>query len=98
MITKGANMVLENEMDKKPEIEYPIEWGYKLIGRDSDELQACIAKIMGEKEHTATAGHASKTGKFHSYNTKCIVQNEGSETKSSKHLRIVRPWRWLFRL
>jgi len=77
-------MVLDNETDKKPEIEYPIEWGYKLIGRDSDELQACIAEVMGEKEHTATAGHASKTGKFHSYNTKCIVQSEEERNKIFK--------------
>jgi len=69
-------MILDNETKTKPDIEYPTEWGYKLIGRDSDELSACIIQVMGDKEHTSTKGHASKTGKFHSYNTKCTVESE----------------------
>jgi len=77
-------MILDSETDKKPEIEYPIEWGYKLIGRDNSKLQTCISKIMGNKKHTTTAGHASKTGKFHSYNTKCIVENEEERNKIFK--------------
>ncbi len=76
MITRENKMILDNEVKTKPEIEYPTEWGYKLIGRDSDELQQCITKVMSGKKHTVKAGNTSRTGKFHSYNTKCIVQTE----------------------
>ena len=69
-------MILDNKTQKKPEINYPTTWGYKIIGRDKEKLKACIKEIMKDKDHTTKAGNASKTGKFHSYNATCTVENE----------------------
>jgi putative lipoic acid-binding regulatory protein len=69
-------MVLDNNTPEKPEINYPTNWGFKLIGRDKEKLKACIKEVMGDKEHLCSSGNASRTGKFHSYNTSCTVESE----------------------
>ena len=73
--------IIENEMPKRPEINYPTEWGFKLIGRDKERLLSCIKEIMGEKKHSCSLGNASKTGKFHSYNASCSVESEEERNK-----------------
>jgi len=61
---------------EKPEIQYPTQWGFKLIGRDKSALLACIKEVMGEKEHLCSVGNRSKNGKFHSYNATCTVESQ----------------------
>jgi len=68
-------MILDNNTPDKPTIEYPTDWGFKIIGRDKEKLKACIKEVMGDKEHLCSVGNASRTGKFHSYNTSCRVEN-----------------------
>ncbi len=72
-------------LDGKPEINYPTEWGFKLIGRDKDALLACIKESMGDKKHQCSLGNRSKTGKFHSYNAKCSVDSEEERNKIFKY-------------
>ena len=68
--------ILDNQTAEKPTITYPTNWGFKLIGRDKENLKACIKEVMGDKEHLCSLGNASKTGKFHSYNASCTVENQ----------------------
>ena len=68
-------MAILNENDK-PKIEYPTQWGFKLIGRDKDKLKKVIKEIMGDKEHLCSEGNSSKNGKFHSYNASCQVDSQ----------------------
>ena len=75
-IHKDAQMILDNQTSDKPEIVYPTEWGFKIIGRDKDALRQVIQETMGDKEHDCTYGNTSKNGKFHSYNAKCIVDTQ----------------------
>ena len=69
-------MILDDNMPDKPKIDYPTNWGFKLIGRDKEALLKCIKEIMGEKTHQCSLGNRSKTGKFHSYNASCSVESE----------------------
>ena len=69
-------VILDDKTQEKPEVQYPTQWGFKLIGRDKDALYACIKEVMGEKEHLCSLGNASKNGKFHSYNASCLVENQ----------------------
>lgn len=69
-------MILDDKTPQKPDISYPTEWGFKIIGRDRDALEACIKEIMGDKEHHCSVGNVSKTGKFHSYNARCEVMSQ----------------------
>ncbi len=77
-------MILDDKTQNKPKIEYPTNWGFKLIGKDKEKLLACIKETMGEKEHLCSLGNASKTGKFHSYNASCTVESKEERDKLFK--------------
>ena len=80
--------VLDNNTPEKPEINYPTNWGFKLIGRDKEALLACIKEIMkemGEKEHLCSLGNTSRTGKFTTYNASCTVNTEEERNRIFKY-------------
>jgi len=76
---------LDDKTQGKQQIEYPTNWGFKLIGRDKDALLVCIKEALGEKEHLCSLGNASKTGKFHSYNASCNVETEEERNRIFKY-------------
>jgi len=85
--TSKDKLILDSECKTRPDIDYPTTWSYKIIGKDLDKLIACVKTIMKEtndKKHTCTQGHASKTGKFHSYNTTCTVDTEEERNRIFK--------------
>ncbi len=69
-------MILDDKTDKKPQIDYPTQWGFKIIGRDKEALLKAIKEVMGEREHLCHLGNSSKTGKFHTYNASCTVEHQ----------------------
>ena len=69
-------MILDANSNKKPEITYPCEWGYKVIGVDKLKLETAIFEIMGERDYQKKAGNTSSKGKFHSLNARCQVNSE----------------------
>jgi len=69
-------VILDDKTQDKPQIEYPTQWGFKLIGRDKDALHKAIKEVMGEREHLCHYGNPSKNGKFHSYNASCEVPSQ----------------------
>ena len=85
MATSGGKLILDSECQTKPKIEYPINWGFKIIGRDKDKLLACIKEVMKEKEHLCSLGNTSSTGKFTTYNASCTVVNEEERNKIFKY-------------
>lgn len=85
---ENQKLVLDSATKTRPDIEYPTQWGFKLIGRDKEALEKCIKDIMketGDKIHTCTLGNKSKTGKFHSYNASCTVDTEEERNKIFKY-------------
>ena len=69
-------MILDDKCDERPEIEYPCEWGYKIIGKDRDALEAVIVEIMAKRDYTKREGNTSSKGKFHSLSIQCQVESE----------------------
>ena len=69
-------MILDDKCDERPEIEYPCEWGYKIIGTDREALEAVIVEAMGKRDYTQKEGNSSSKGKFHSLNMRCQVESE----------------------
>ena len=69
-------MILDDKTQEKQQIDYPTQWGFKLIGKDKEALQACIKEVMGDKEHLCSTGNVSRNGKFHSYNASCSVVSQ----------------------
>ena len=80
--------VLNDETLEKPEINYPTDWGFKIIGRDKDALEKCIKEIMkieGNKKHLCSIGNQSKTGKFTTFNATCTVASEEERNRIFKY-------------
>ena len=69
-------MILDANSCEKPDIEYPCEWGYKIIGTDKVKLQATVFDVVGEREYTTKEGNSSSKGKFHTLNMKCRVESQ----------------------
>ena len=69
-------MILDDKCQTKPDIEYPCEWGYKIIGTDKDALEMCISEIMQGRRHGIKEGNRSSKGKFISINSQCRVKSQ----------------------
>ena len=69
-------MLLDGNSCDKPQIDYPCEWGYKIIGKDSVKLKAVVFDVMGSRDYTIKDGNSSSKGKFHSLNSRCQVDSE----------------------
>ena len=77
-------MILDGNSCEKPEIEYPCEWGYKIIGTDKSALQAVIFDVVGERAYKTKNGNTSSKGKFHSLNMTCRVESQEDRDKIFK--------------
>jgi len=69
-------VILDANSCEKPEIEYPCEWGYKIIGKDKTALQTAIFDVVGERAYVTKGGNSSSKGKFHSLNMTCRVKSQ----------------------
>ena len=54
--------------EEKPQIHYPCEWRFKLIGEDLDKMKSAIGRVLSEKEYTQTRSNSSRSGKFNAIN------------------------------
>ena len=69
-------MILDGNSCEKPEINYPCEWGYKIIGTSDSRLEACVFEIIGSREYTIGKGKSSSKGKFYALTATCEVASE----------------------
>lgn len=69
-------MILDGNSCEKPQIDYPCEWGYKLIGRDKAKLEVAIFDIVGTRAYKTKGGNSSSKGKFHTVNMHCKVASQ----------------------
>ena len=74
----------------KPEIEYPCEWRYKVIGPDDAELRAAITSALGpqtERAYNVTLSHTSNRGNYCCLNVDLVVYTEEDRVSIFEHLR-----------
>jgi putative lipoic acid-binding regulatory protein len=69
-------VILNDKSQEKPKINYPCEWGFKIIGRDKNKLEKSVKDILSHKEYRCKVGNVSKNGKFYSFNAYCEVKNQ----------------------
>lgn len=62
--------------DKKPHINYPCQWQYKVIGTAEHEILAAINAVVGGHEHTICKANQSSSGKYLSINLELQVHSE----------------------
>ena len=68
-------MILDSN-SKRPIIEYPTKWDYKVIGEDIDKLLKAIVETVNGLEYEITPSNISKGGKYFSLNLTVVVLSE----------------------
>jgi len=72
---------------KKPVMEYPCRWTYKIIGSGNREMKEAIETIVEGQDYTITPSNVSRTGKYHSLNLEMTVDDEEHRTGIYDKLR-----------
>ncbi|NNF07111.1 MAG: DUF493 domain-containing protein [Candidatus Eisenbacteria bacterium] len=61
---------------RKPEIEYPAEWGYRVIGKEEAVLRAIVHSLVGDRVYELETSNQSATGKYVSIRLTLTVNSE----------------------
>jgi putative lipoic acid-binding regulatory protein len=61
---------------RKPEIDYPCTWSYRILGTDEPRMRIAVFEIVGGFEHQVTLGLESSQGKYRSLQLELIVRDE----------------------
>ena len=70
------NKMLLDSNSKKPNIEYPCDWHYKVIGTDADEMIKAIELAVEGMDYKISASNVSSKGNYFSLNLKVFVTSE----------------------
>ena len=61
---------------RKPEIEYPCLWSYRIVGTDEVQMRIAVLEVLGDLEHRVTTGLESSQGKYRSLQVEIVVRDE----------------------
>ena len=64
------------DSNNRPDITYPCEWSYKIIGDNIDKILAAIEIAVSGLNYDVTPSNISKNGNYYSVNLKLTVPNE----------------------
>jgi putative lipoic acid-binding regulatory protein len=70
-------MILDSNSER-PELKYPCEWIYKVIGKDVDKLIAAIETASLELDYEVTPSNVSENENYFSLNFKITVPSEAA--------------------
>ena len=68
--------MMNDPKKRKPVIEYPTKWGYKVIGADVDKLLKAVEEATPGLEYEVTPSNISMGEKYYSLNVAVIVSSE----------------------
>ena len=71
----------------KPEIDYPCQWEFKVIGTDEAALRRAIGQIVGDRVHQLSVSNRSSGGKYCSLRLEVHVEDEASRNALFEALR-----------
>ena len=66
---------------QKPEIQYPCEWSYKVIGSDRERITDTISVVLKGFAYHCVESRKSRTGKYMSFHVSLRVQSEEERNK-----------------
>ena len=72
----GKVTMRQEPINGKPEVTYPCEWEFKVIGTDQQRLSRAIGQIVGERDHRLSVSHHSRGGKYCSLRLVVTVTDE----------------------
>ena len=77
----------KNQDMKKPIINYPCVWSYRIIGQDDQLLRNAVSNAVGDKEHQISFANQSSGGKYQSLNVEVRVHSEEERADIFERLR-----------
>ncbi len=72
--------------NKKVQITYPCEWGYKIIGKNREKMLLAVDSIIKADSMMIRESHTSSNGKYISLEIRVRVQNESERNSYFKML------------
>ena len=73
-------------MEGTPEIHYPCDWGFRIIGTHEKLIRQLVAEIAGDLEHTLEESNTSAAGNYVSLRLTVLVRDE--EHRNEIHQRL----------
>ena len=71
---------------RRPVIDYPCQWSFKIIGMDEGLIRQAVTDYMGDVEYSISKSNGSRTGKYVSMDFKITVINEGDRNQIFSYL------------
>jgi putative lipoic acid-binding regulatory protein len=87
-------MLLDSNSEK-PNIDYPCDWNYKVIGTNVDEMIKAIEIAVAGMVHEINSSNVSSKGNYFSLNLKVFVTSEAirdiifSKLNSNEFIKMV---------
>ena len=78
---------MTNRRGRKPDIDYPCQWGYKVIGTDEKVLRSAITEVVQNISHSITPSNRSASGKYICLDVEILVLNEDQRLTIYESLR-----------
>lgn len=66
---------------RKPEIEYPCYWEYKIIGESQKLLEGVVAEVVNDRDYNIVLSNQSRNKKYVSLEVKTKVLDESDRNK-----------------
>lgn len=60
---------------EKPQIDYPCEWSYRIMGEDEKVLRALVNYVLDQSQYSLTLSNKTSSGKYTSLNLKTVVDS-----------------------
>jgi putative lipoic acid-binding regulatory protein len=77
---------MEGSCRRKPKIDYPCPWLFKVIGGDREAVRTAIAAVVGETPHTLVSANVSSGRRYHSFNLELLVESEADRDRLYRDL------------
>lgn len=72
---------------KTPEIEYPCDWEYRIIGLSKEALVSVAQSVLKDHPHSIKVSNQSKNGKYISLAIETIVHSDSSRVDFYNRLK-----------
>jgi putative lipoic acid-binding regulatory protein len=68
--------MISGSENKRPQIDYPTVWEYKLIGKDVDKLLKAVEEVLPGLDYEVKFSNVSRNEKYYSLNVSVTVTSE----------------------
>jgi len=59
-----------------PDIDYPCDWTYKVVGRSELVVRRAVSEVLGEEDHRLVPSRQSRTGKYVSLELAFVARDD----------------------